>query len=149
MRLNFFVFCCFTENIKVNIDRGQEPVKLEAINGGKNLYVPPSKDASIPSLFTKVVCPEGLDVKDQRKYVRLQGPPESKMEVGIDTDVKLDMYVVGSVAVSKLGQRIGKGHGYIDLDFGILTQLGVITKDTIVVTTVHEIQVEYCLYFKR
>lgn len=129
------------KNIKVNIDRGQEPVKLEVIKADKNLFVPPSKEASIPSLFTKVTCPEGLELADQRKYVRLQGSPESKSEVGIDTEVKLDMYVVGSVAVSKKGQRIGKGHGYVDLDFGILTKLGVITKDTVVVTTVHDVQV--------
>lgn len=136
-----FIWIFNLENIKVNIDRGQEPVKLEVIKADKNLFVPPSKEASIPSLFTKVVCPEGLELADQRKYVRLQGSPESKTEVGIDTEIKLDMYVVGSVAVSKKGQRIGKGHGYVDLDFGILTKLGVITKDTVVVTTVHDVQV--------
>lgn len=58
-----------------------------------------------------------------------------------DTDLKLDMFIIGSVAVSREGHHIGKGNGYVDLDFGILTQQGIVTKDTIIVTTVHDIQV--------
>lgn len=51
------------------------------------------------------------------------------------------MIVIGSVAVDKDGRHIGKGNGYVDLDYGILAHRGVITKDTLVVTTVHDIQV--------
>lgn len=54
---------------------------------------------------------------------------------------KLDMVVVGSCAVSRQGHRIGKGNGYVDLDVGILTNLGVVNKDTLIVTTVHDVQV--------
>jgi len=129
------------KNIKVNMDRAQEPVKLEVLNSGKNLYVPPGRDAEIPSLFTQVTCPADTDIKDQKKIVRLQGESDTRKEIGIDTDIKLDLLVVGSCAVSKLGQRIGKGNGYVDLDVGLLLQLGVITKDTVIITTVHEVQV--------
>lgn len=51
------------------------------------------------------------------------------------------MLVIGSVAVSREGHHIGKGNGYVDLDFGILAERGIITKDTLIVTTVHDIQV--------
>lgn len=51
------------------------------------------------------------------------------------------MIVIGSVAVDKEGRHIGKGNGYVDLDFGILAHRGIVTKDTLVVTTVHDIQV--------
>lgn len=129
------------EHIKVNLDRAQEPVKLEVIKAGKNLYVPPFKETGSTALFTKVLCPTDADLNTQKNIVRLRGPEESREDIGIDTDIKLDILVVGSCAVSKKGQRIGKGNGYVDLDFGLLAQLGVLTDKTLVVTTVHEIQV--------
>lgn len=123
------------------MDRAQEPIKMEVLKAGKNLYVPPAREAEIPSIFTQVVCAADVDTKILRKNVRLQGESETKKEIGIDTDIKLDLLIVGSVAVSKLGQRIGKGNGYVDLDVGLLSHLNVITKDTIIVTTVHDVQV--------
>lgn len=62
-------------------------------------------------------------------------------DIEASTDMKLDMIVIGSVAVSRDGYRIGRGNGYVDLDFGILVQLGVVTDKTIIVTTVHDLQV--------
>ena len=56
------------------------------------------------------------------------------------------MIVIGSVAVSKDGYRIGRGNGYVDLDFGILVHAGLITKDTIIVTTVHDLQVKFFIF---
>ena len=48
---------------------------------------------------------------------------------------------MGSVAVSRKGQHIGKGGGYTDLELGILAQVGAITEKTLIVTTVHDHQV--------
>uniref|UniRef100_A0A1B0CSJ3 5-formyltetrahydrofolate cyclo-ligase n=1 Tax=Lutzomyia longipalpis TaxID=7200 RepID=A0A1B0CSJ3_LUTLO len=62
-----------------------------------------------------------------------------------DTDLKLDMIVIGSVAVDRDGRRIGKGNGYVDLDFALLVHCGVITNDTLIVTTVHDAQVSESL----
>lgn len=84
------------------MDRAQEPVKLEVLKAEKNLYVPPGRDAEIPSLFTQVLIPTDADPKAQRMVVRLQGEPETKKEIGIDTDIKLDILVVGSCAVTKV-----------------------------------------------
>uniref|UniRef100_A0A1B0D3U8 Methenyltetrahydrofolate synthase domain-containing protein n=1 Tax=Phlebotomus papatasi TaxID=29031 RepID=A0A1B0D3U8_PHLPP len=53
------------------------------------------------------------------------------------------MIVIGSVAVDRDGRRIGKGNGYVDLDFALLVHCGVITNDTLIVTTVHDAQVLY------
>lgn len=68
--------------------------------------------------------------------------------VDINSDIKLDLLVIGSVAVAKDGYRIGKGNGYVDLDFGILAYSGVVTKNTLIVTTVHDVQVRYLLNFR-
>uniref|UniRef100_A0A182SC66 5-formyltetrahydrofolate cyclo-ligase n=1 Tax=Anopheles maculatus TaxID=74869 RepID=A0A182SC66_9DIPT len=59
----------------------------------------------------------------------------------IDQAEPLDMVVVGCVAVSKRGQRIGKGNGYVDLEIAVLHSLGVITPKTVIATTVSHKQV--------
>lgn len=51
------------------------------------------------------------------------------------------MLVLGAVVASKTGHRIGRGNGYVDLDFGILSKAGAITDNTIIVATVHDEQV--------
>ncbi len=52
--------------------------------------------------------------------------------------------MLGAVVASKMGQRIGRGNGYVDLDFGILSKAGAITDNTIIVATVHDEQVSQC-----
>jgi 5-formyltetrahydrofolate cyclo-ligase len=62
-----------------------------------------------------------------------------KEDVALDDIPQMDLIVTGCVAVTEEGKRAGKGHGYSDLEFGILAELG---HDPVpVVTTVHEIQV--------
>ena len=51
------------------------------------------------------------------------------------------MVVVGSVAVTLSGDRVGKGEGYSELEFAILRELNKINEKTPVVTTVHDIQI--------
>jgi 5-formyltetrahydrofolate cyclo-ligase len=45
------------------------------------------------------------------------------------------------VAVAHDGTRLGKGGGFSDLEFAIASEAGLIDDDTLVVTTVHELQV--------
>jgi 5-formyltetrahydrofolate cyclo-ligase len=52
---------------------------------------------------------------------------------------KIDLVVMGSVAVTRDGRRLGKGHGYADLEYAILRELG--NPPVPVVTTVHPLQV--------
>ncbi|PWT73170.1 MAG: 5-formyltetrahydrofolate cyclo-ligase [Proteobacteria bacterium] len=51
----------------------------------------------------------------------------------------VDVIVMGSVAVTPAGKRLGKGHGYADLEFAILRELGHAAVP--VCTTVHTLQV--------
>ena len=39
------------------------------------------------------------------------------------------------------GLRIGKGEGFADLEWAMMMSMGAVTKDTIVITTVHDCQV--------
>jgi 5-formyltetrahydrofolate cyclo-ligase len=45
------------------------------------------------------------------------------------------------VAVGTDGARLGKGGGFSDLEFAVASEAGLIGPGTVVVTTVHEIQV--------
>lgn len=130
-----------SNSIKVNIDLAQEQVKLEVIKAGKTLLVPPSHKSTNVYARVKNCDPAELDLAAQKKIIKLQGDEDTFEEIDINSTEKIDMVVVGSYAVSRTGQRIGKGNGYVDLDIGILTHLGCLTKDTLIVTTVHDVQV--------
>ena len=49
--------------------------------------------------------------------------------------------ISGSVAVNRLGARVGKGGGFADLEYGLAIAAGIISPQTPVISTVHPIQV--------
>jgi 5-formyltetrahydrofolate cyclo-ligase len=53
----------------------------------------------------------------------------------------IDIVITGCVAVGRDGARLGKGGGYSDLEFALLSQAAVIGPETLVVTTAHPVQV--------
>lgn len=59
--------------------------------------------------------------------------------VPLDKLPQLDLVVTGSAAVTRRGHRCGKGHGYADLEYAILLELG--HAPVPVATTVHPLQI--------
>ena len=53
----------------------------------------------------------------------------------------LDAVVTGCRAVSRDGMRMGKGHGWFDIEWGILTALGIAGEDTPVIVACHDVQI--------
>ena len=53
----------------------------------------------------------------------------------------VDLVVTGCVAVAEDGARLGKGGGFADLECALASAAGLVGPDTVVVTTVHELQV--------
>lgn len=53
----------------------------------------------------------------------------------------VDVIICGSVAVNTQGVRIGKGAGYRDIEMSLLAQADLISDDTLIVATVHPLQV--------
>ncbi|XP_053678122.1 uncharacterized protein LOC128728520 [Anopheles nili] len=133
------------KNVKVNIDMAQETVKLIALKTNKTLFVAPSQKSDY--LYAKIKMPKGgggeeeeVSLVQQKRIVKMLGGEDTYEELGIDQMEPLDMVVVGCVAVSQTGQRIGKGNGYVDLEIAILMSLGAITAKTVIATTVADEQ---------
>jgi 5-formyltetrahydrofolate cyclo-ligase len=54
---------------------------------------------------------------------------------------KIDLFVQGSVAVDRNGNRLGKGKGYGDKEYFILKERGLMNDNANVVTLVHHLQI--------
>lgn len=61
----------------------------------------------------------------------------------IDNFPKVDLVIEGSVAVDELGNRLGKGSGFGDMEILHLFKEKAITTSTPIATTVHELQIIY------
>jgi 5-formyltetrahydrofolate cyclo-ligase len=54
---------------------------------------------------------------------------------------RVDLLVTGATAVTRSGLHIGGGQAYLDLEWGILTELGLASQETLVAAVVHPVQV--------
>ncbi|XP_072452017.1 methenyltetrahydrofolate synthase domain-containing protein isoform X3 [Chiloscyllium punctatum] len=74
------------------------------------------------------------------RLATLQGVKDFSVPIGLDANIHVDLVVVGSVAVSAKGWRIGKGEGFADLEYAMMVSMGAVDENTVVVTTVHDCQ---------
>uniref|UniRef100_UPI00358F11C4 methenyltetrahydrofolate synthase domain-containing protein isoform X3 n=1 Tax=Myxine glutinosa TaxID=7769 RepID=UPI00358F11C4 len=125
--------------VKINPDKAQEPTRYLALQAGKNLLVPTPRLRS--GLFNRVIVPPGATKSDLRKCITAQGVKQSSVPIGLDAKLHVDLIVVGSVAVSKKGWRLGKGEGFSDLEYAMMVSMGAVDEGTVVVTVVHDCQV--------
>jgi len=83
----------------------------------------------------------------EKPFVRLRRDATIKgaMRDGVPTPLegmeRIDLVVCGTVAVNEAGVRVGKGGGYSDLEFALLVERGLVDGRTLLVTTVHDLQV--------
>ena len=96
-------------------------------------------------LFNRLLNPGERSKAELKTLVSKKGIDSSSVPVSLEDPVKIDVVVLGSVAVDRLGHRIGKGEGFADLEFALAASFsgveGAVTEDTVVVTTVHDCQV--------
>ncbi|EDW83711.1 uncharacterized protein Dwil_GK13534 [Drosophila willistoni] len=126
-------------HIKVNIDRALHDFKEQALLANKTVYLPSTRDSS--ALCFKVEVPGDAPDEQKKVALRVQELQKYRTEIGLDSNLKLDLVVIGSVVVSRDGYRIGRGNGFADLDIGLLIELGAITPETVIATIVHDLQV--------
>ncbi|XP_027322635.3 methenyltetrahydrofolate synthase domain-containing protein isoform X1 [Anas platyrhynchos] len=125
--------------IKVDPDKPLEGVRLAALQARKTLLVPTPRLRS--GLFNRIVPPAGATKEILRICSTSRGIKEYSVPVGLDGKVRVDLVVVGSVAVSEKGWRIGKGEGYADMEYAMMVSMGAVKEETPVVTIVHDCQV--------
>ncbi|NXC12297.1 MTHSD protein, partial [Corythaeola cristata] len=125
--------------IKVDPDKPLEGVRLAALQARKTLLVPTPRLRT--GLFNKIVPPSGATKEILRICATSQGVKEYSVPVGLDGKARVDLVVVGSVAVSEKGWRIGKGEGYADMEYAMMVSMGAVQADTPVITIVHDCQV--------
>mmetsp|Transcript_11970 Transcript_11970/g.34299 ORF Transcript_11970/g.34299 Transcript_11970/m.34299 type:complete len:445 (-) Transcript_11970:1373-2707(-) len=127
--------------VKVNPDTPQRPVRHCVLQQGKILLTPQ------PRLRTGFFST--IEMKELPSLVKTEECTNSKGVVKYGTPVTLsekytvDLVVVGSTAVCpRTGARVGKGEGFAELEWGILSAQGNLDAETCpVVTTVHDCQV--------
>uniref|UniRef100_A0A8C1WAU0 Methenyltetrahydrofolate synthase domain-containing protein n=1 Tax=Cyprinus carpio TaxID=7962 RepID=A0A8C1WAU0_CYPCA len=125
--------------IKVNPDRPQEQARFITLEARKTLLVPTPRLKT--GLFNRIITPKGATRKELHVCSTSQGVKEMSVPVGLDDKVQVDLVVVGSVAVSNKGYRIGKGEGFADMEYAMMACMGAVCESTVVVTIVHDCQV--------
>jgi 5-formyltetrahydrofolate cyclo-ligase len=123
--------------VKANPDSAQWPVRQRALEDGKTVYMAVPRLAEPEPFFA--LDPAHLGEKP-RAASSIKGATRSARRVHLADMSPVDLVVMGSVAASEDGARLGKGGGFADLEFALASAAGLIGPHTVSVTTVHEIQ---------
>jgi 5-formyltetrahydrofolate cyclo-ligase len=124
--------------LKANPDSAQLPVRQHALEDGKVVLMAVPRLAAAEPFFA--LDPDHL-AETPRKAASISGAARSARRVALSGLSPVDLVVIGSVAASADGARLGKGGGFADLEFALAATAGLIGPHTVCVTTVHEIQV--------
>jgi 5-formyltetrahydrofolate cyclo-ligase len=123
--------------VKVNPDAAQRPVRFRALREGKIVLMPTPR---LREGFL-LVDPAMVDERQRFAASSIKGAFEVGRHIGLDALPPIDLLVFGSVAVSRDGDRVGKGEGYAELEFATLRTLQRVGPDVTIATTVHDAQV--------
>jgi 5-formyltetrahydrofolate cyclo-ligase len=124
--------------LKTNPDSPQLPVRTRALKDGKTVFMAVPKLAE-PRPF--VLLDPARISGNLRSAASIKGAMKQGRPVLFGQMRRIELVVCGTVVVNRSGARIGKGGGYSDLEFALLTEAGLIDEETVIVTTVHELQV--------
>ncbi|XP_077144985.1 methenyltetrahydrofolate synthase domain-containing protein isoform X2 [Ranitomeya variabilis] len=127
------------QTVKINPDTPQRTARFLTLQANKTLLVPTPRLRT--GLFNRITPPPGANKEALRICSTSQGVKDFSIPLGLDSAMRVDLVVVGSVAVSEKGWRIGKGEGFADMEFAMMVAMGAVTERTVVVTVVHDCQV--------
>jgi 5-formyltetrahydrofolate cyclo-ligase len=124
--------------LKANPDSPQWPVRQRALEDGKTVFMAVPRLAGPEPFF--LLDPAHL-ADSPRAASSIKGASKSARPVSLEELEPVDLVVAGCVAVGEDGARLGKGGGFSDLEFALAAAAGLVGPKTLVVTTVHELQV--------
>jgi len=124
--------------LKANPDAPQWPVRQRALEDGKTLYMAVPRLAETMPFF--LLDPSRL-ADSPRQASSIKGASHSAVPMDVDGLEPVDLVVAGCVAVGEDGARLGKGGGFSDLELAVAAEAGLVDRSTLVVTTVHELQI--------
>ena len=124
--------------LEVAPDRAQLPVRICALEDGKLLYMAAPKLATPEPFY--LLDPHTLPLPPTEAADRTAA---ARIAPGINVSQMqaIDLIVCGSVAVNNHGARLGKGAGYSDIEAALLAEAGLLSDQTIIATTLHDLQV--------
>ncbi len=124
------------KTLKVNPDSPQRRVREIALLQGKKLLMPR------PRLRSGFLLLRPGKAEGREKFAAsIKGAFSLGQEIKLNEIPRPDLLVVGSVAASPDGSRIGKGEGYSEIEYGILRELGLVNENVPICTTVHPVQI--------
>jgi 5-formyltetrahydrofolate cyclo-ligase len=124
--------------LKINPDSPQRAIRQKALADGKIVYMAVPRLAREKPFIeldpNKLTCSPyaASSIKGAAKFGR---------PVTLDEVREIDLVICGSVAVNRRGARVGKGGGYSDLEFALLTEKKKIGPKIPIVTSVHPLQI--------
>lgn len=129
------------KTIRTTPESAQAWLRLFALEHNKKVYmsVPNLEDERAMILLDpSKLIPQGIAFED---VMYLEGAMEHGEPCDYEAIDKIDLVLIGCVAVNREGGRTGKGTGYADLEISLLRHFGKIEADTPVATTVHPLQI--------
>lgn len=126
--------------LKSNPDLPQLPVRARALAEGRRLYLAvPRLTEPLPFLLLDPADP-AVGGARPRQVASIKGAGKVGRPTAVADLPHLDLVVCGSVAVDRRGVRVGKGGGFSDLELALAIEAGKVDDRTVVVTTVHPVQ---------
>lgn len=123
--------------VKAVPDRAQLPVRAQAIEAGKLLYMAVPRLAREKPFY--LLDPARLTVPTL-EAASANVAADVATSVSVEEMSPVDIVVCGSVVVNRQGVRLGKGAGYSDIEVALLQEAGLIGPQTTIITTVHPLQ---------
>jgi 5-formyltetrahydrofolate cyclo-ligase len=125
-------------------DNCLQTLRFRALQDGKTLLVTTyGIRRGFYLLDPALITPCKYEIASLLDGMEIYGTPISLAEIKKLYEIaKIGLMVTGTGAISSInGLRFGKGHGFFDLEWGMLFAIGVVTKETKTVAVVHECQV--------